>query len=211
MRAFQRPRSFLSALRADERGVTLTELAVAMLVTGIMAAAFIAIMLSVNQMVIGETERSTNNDQARLAVEQLDREIRSGNILYDPAAEAVPDYSLRIYTQANATTRTPSYQCVQWVLEDRQLLRRFWPPGNPAAVSGWRTIADGLVNVDEGVPAFALDPEPVRGGRTLDVVFLVNNRLEQRGEQTIRIQTSITGRNTTFGFSPTSCTPAPTI
>ena len=194
---------------AGERGITMPELIIAMAVTSIMATAFVGIMISVQDNVIGQEERTRNNDQARLAIMQLDREIRSGNILYDPSTETDPFYSLRVYTQANAPTRDPAFQCVQWKIQDRKLLRRWWPAGAPTSASGWGTVAEGVVNVQEGVPAFALDPEAAKGSRTLDVTLMVSTKFDTGEAKTVRIQTSLTGRNTTYEFNEGACTPAP--
>ena len=204
-----RTRPSRGSIHADQRGMTLAELLIAMSVTMIVAVAITSITISVQGNVQRQTAASRNNDEARLAIMQLDREIRSGNILYDPGAEEDPHYGLRVYTQANASTRTPGFQCVQWVIRDRQLLRRWWPSGNPGSASSWAVIADGIVNDEMSVPAFALDTEPNRGARTLVVTLLVNNKLETYEGQTTRIQTSLTGRNTTYEFSTGACTPAP--
>lgn len=198
----------LRARAEGETGLTLAEVMVAAMVMGIVAAVFLSVLVSVQKGVGRQQERSQDNDQARLAVEQLDREIRSGNVLYDPEKESPAFYSLRVYTQANAPTRNPAFQCVQWLIQDQQLLRRSWPPGRPEDVSGWRVVAEGIVNVEEGVPAFVLDPDPSKGGRTVDITILVNNRLAGQPGQTIRIQTAITGRNTSYGFPEGVC-PAP--
>jgi type II secretory pathway pseudopilin PulG len=124
---------------AQEGGMTLAELMITLSLLLVTTAAFLTVLQSVQTGVIRQQERSMTNDAARLAIQRLDREIRSGNVLYDPAGEALASYSMRIYTQANAPTRNPAFQCVQWKIEDQQLLRRSWPSGRPEEVSGWGT------------------------------------------------------------------------
>ena len=193
----------------DERGFTLPELAITLSMLLVVTGTFLGVLDSVNRGVVRQQDRSISNDQARLAVERLDREIRSGYVLYNPADEVQANYSLRIYTQANATTRTPSFQCVQWLIEDQQLLRRFWPPGEPENVDAWRVVAENVVNVLEGQPAFALDPDPDKGGRTVDIILMVNSTPDDPTNRTVRIETSLTGRNTSYGFPVDVCDPAP--
>ena len=200
----------LDRLRREE-GMTITEVAVVLAMLLVVLGAFLTVLDSVNKGVVAQQERSTMNDEARLAIERLDREVRSGNVLYDPAAEVPANYSLRIYTQANATTRTPAFTCVQWKIEDRQLVRRSWPPGNPGAVSEWLLLADEIVNreLTPAVPAFALDPDPAKDGRTVDIMFMVDADPDDITTRPVRIQTSLTGRNTSFGAASDACSPIP--
>ena len=203
-----RLRNRFRALSGDQRGFTLAELMIVVMMLLVVTGTFLTILESVNGAIVRQQARSDTNDQLRAAVQQLDREIRSGNILYDPALETVP-YSLRVYTQANAPTRDVPFQCVQWKIEDRQLLRRFWPPENPGDVSDWRLLADHIVNEDVGTPAFDLDGDPNKAGRTLDVTLLANADFDTGRSRTVRIQTSLTGRNTSLGYPTTLCDPAP--
>ena len=199
-------------LSKGEAGMTLTEVLVAGATLAIVTGLFLTTVVTVQNQLGRQEERTRMNDQARLAVEQLDREIRSGNVLYDPQLE-VPatdaGYALRIYTQSNATTRTPPFQCVQWRIESQQLRRRSWPPGRPEDTSSWRTVADDVVNreLDPAVPAFGLDPAAALGGRTIDVTLLLDNDIADTTTSTIRIETSLTGRNT--GYPPDVCNPVP--
>jgi hypothetical protein len=173
---------------------------------------FMTVLETLNRGMQTQQERSIANDQARLAIERLDREIRSGNVLYNPAAETLANYSFRVYTQANATTRTPPFMCVQWqITTGNELQRRDWPPGEPENVSSWDVVATEVVNrtVTPAVPAFALDPDPVKAGRTLDVTFVVDVDTADASQKTVRIQTSLTGRNTSYGYSADVCEPVP--
>jgi hypothetical protein len=165
------------------------------------------VLESVNTNVVRQQERSEINDNLRLAVEQLDREIRSGNVLYDPALESPSFYSLRVYTQSNAPTA--GFRCIQWRIEDRQLIRREWPPGDPGSVSGWRVIAEDVVNRELNEHAFTLDPDPAKAGRTVEVTLVVDDDLTDADTSPVRIQTSLTGRNTSFDFPLNVCEPAP--
>src|SRR5262249_35270602 len=97
----------------EEQGFTLVAMTSALMLMLVVLVIFITVMVSVQGAVAKDQGRSASNDQARLAVEELDREIRSGNVLYDPSLEndpgngIYPNMSLRIYTQSNADTRNP--------------------------------------------------------------------------------------------------------
>ena len=64
--------------------------------------------------------------------------------------------------------------------------------------------------VSPQVRAFTIDPDAAKGGRTLDVVFLVNEDAVGHPTQTVRIQQSLTGRNTSYGFPQDVCEELPT-
>src|SRR5207247_761915 len=94
-------------LRSEE-GMTLVELAISLVVVAVVLTMVMVVLVGMEKIYAKENDRTQTNNQARLAVEELDREIRSGNVLYDPANESdaandvYPGMSLRIYTQSNA-------------------------------------------------------------------------------------------------------------
>ena len=202
-------------LRHEEDGLTLTELMVATLILGLVSGVFLTTLTSVQRSVVENDIRTRSNTQARLALETLDHEVRSGNVLYDPATSSDPYFRFKIYTQANATTRQPSpgYTCRLWrITSTGQLQTRWWPPLRPDLASEWRTAATGVVNklVTTPLNAFTLDPDPNKGGRTVNVVLLVNEDPQvdlTRG--TVRIQSALTGRNTSYGFPTGVCATEP--
>jgi type II secretory pathway pseudopilin PulG len=210
--------------------MTLAELAVTMMILGIVLAIIFGILFSVQRTLGREQDRSTNNDQARLAVEELDREIRSGNLLYDPQSAVLTQnptgdpsgMQLVIYTQTNATTRNPGNRCVQWKVTNEtsttpdQLQRRDWSSVDPLnSVSSWRVIAEDVVNNDPTksgrggpVPAFTLDhSQSSFGDRNIKVDILVNHN--PASGKTVEIVDSVTGRNTEFGYPNTVCQTVP--
>jgi len=208
----------LRGLVRGEQGLTLVELFVAMFIMGIVLLVFGSVLASVQRGVVTQDKLSQTLDQARLALEQLDREIRSGNVLYDPAEEnngrtscsgCLPGYTLRVYTQSNAVARG-NYMCTLWQVDSQaQLLTRMWPPNDLGDATPWRVVATGIVNRDLSEPAFALDPDPLKGDRTVNVSFAVNTDLAHRPTQTVRVQASLTGRNTSYGYPVSVCDTVP--
>jgi type II secretory pathway pseudopilin PulG len=200
--------------------MTFVELMISMLLLGIASAIFLSVLASVQKGFERQSGRSINNDQARLAMEQLDHEIRSGNLLYDPALESdpgngiYPGMSLRIYTQVNADIRDPGNQCVQWRILNGQLQNRYWATtwreDPDTEVSPWQVIAEGIanLNVSPQVSAFTLDPDPAKGGRTIVITLLVNNNPALSGSN-VSISQSVTGRNTEFGYPSSVCEDVP--
>jgi prepilin-type N-terminal cleavage/methylation domain-containing protein len=205
----------LSTIRRldDERGVTLVELVVAMAILSIVMLVLTTTLSSIQRAVVEEDVRMRLNDQARLAVQSIDRLVRSGNILYDPVDESGNDpysvtatgYMFRIYTQAEQSA-AQSARCAVWLLNDQQqLLYRTWPILEPENASTWRIVAESVVNRDLNDPAFTLDA----AGRTISVNFYVNPDLAHRPQATQVVSASLTGRNTSFGYPVQLCSELP--
>lgn len=188
-------------LRA-ERGLTLVEIAIAGLVSAILFGAVAAILVTVQGAVNDEQTRSTGNDQVRLAIEQLDRELRSATMIY-----GIDAHTLLAATRSNEPTA--GQRCVQWRVEDGKLERRAWPIGNPAAASGWRVVAEHIVNREPSIAETTFElvgPTTPDGGETVEVAILANENLDGDPGATVGLETTIHGRNVPSG---PSATPAP--
>jgi hypothetical protein len=199
----------------EESGMGLGEVMISMTVMVVVIAILLSTLTAVQKLASRTDSKGINNDQARLAMIQLDREIRSGNVLYDPATESPSGFVLRIYTQSNANIRTPSpgYVCRLWRVNDEEELQsRYWPPNQPEDATPWITVATGIVNriMSPTVTAFSrTDVASATGGRVINIVLMVNNAYANRPEETVRIETSITGRNTSYGFPVNVCSSTP--
>ena len=71
--------------------MTLVELVVAMGILSIVLLVMTTTLSSIQRAVVEEDVRGRLNDDARLAVQSIDRLVRSGNILYDPVDESGND------------------------------------------------------------------------------------------------------------------------
>jgi type II secretory pathway component PulJ len=206
-------RLFRSIQRGGEEGLTLPEVMVNLVVMGIVLTAFLAILATVQREMVRERDRTSTEDQARLAVEAVDREVRSGDVLYNPSFEPSPTvagYGFRVYTEANAPTRNGGNPlCVQYRVSGGNLLRRSWPSGNTAAATAWRTVALNIVNT---TAPFSLDSgytqltSSATGGRTLHVTLKVNAKPGNPQSKDVVIQESVAIRNIGTGDP---CTPVP--
>ncbi len=183
--------------------MTVVELAVTMAVLSAVVVILVGILDVVQRGVVKAGSRSRNLDEARVAVRQIDRQIRSGNVLYTPEDGGM---SLRIYTQANGVQK-----CVQWRVLGRQLRWRSWTTtwvvdGN---VSAWKVAADDVANAaSPAVPLFALDTSQPEFGQRVMKVAIVTRNSERAGEP-VRVDLSVTGRNTHYGYSSSVCDQVP--
>jgi prepilin-type N-terminal cleavage/methylation domain-containing protein len=203
-----------------EDGMTLVELLVATMILGIVMIVVSSVFASVERSIVLQNNLSTTLDQGRLVLEQLDRELRSGNVLYDPSLEnngvasctgCVAGYTLRIYTQSNADTSS-GYRCELWKIDtSKQLLVRTWAPDDPTGPSttDWRVVATGVVNRTLGTAAFSLDPDSLKASRTLDITLSMNNDYTNHPTQTETLREALTGRDTSYGFPSNVCASVP--
>jgi type II secretory pathway component PulJ len=192
--------------------MTLPELLVAMSIMSLVSVVFLSTLASVQRSVVRSAEWQANNDDARVAVETIDRQLRSGAVLYSPQ-NGGSDFTA--YTQSNAPTfQTPEYsgaRCVQWRVSSGTLQTRWWQSQfagdwtgsvGPPNATGWRTIVQDVVNYvsPNNQPVFVLDPDPLKGNRTVNVVLLINSAPTHANE-TVRIQAALTARNTSSALA----------
>jgi type II secretory pathway component PulJ len=197
--------------------MTLPELVVAMSIMSLVSVVFLSTLASVQRSVVRSAEWQANNDDARVAIETIDRQLRSGAVMFSPqAVDGNTGAGFTVYTQSNAPTFrvTGTYsgaRCVQWRVSGRTLQTRWWRSqyagdwgsGGVQApnTTGWRTIVTNVVNyiAPNNQPLFVLDTDPLKGGRTVNVVLLMNSSTT-RANETVRIQAALTARNTSSGL-----------
>jgi hypothetical protein len=170
----------------------------------------------------------------RLGVSQIDRQVRSGNVIVDPESETVATsgvekfYSMRILTQESGRER-----CAQWRVIDSDgdgfgnLEFRTWDPAYDAVldVTPWGVVAHNIIDVgihptsslqilpdDESTwPPFWVDK--TLGTRTEAQFVRITLRLKAPGQDEdssiAAVTTVITGRNTIFGYPSSSCSKVP--
>jgi type II secretory pathway pseudopilin PulG len=194
----------------DERGISLVEVMLATAILGIVMLVFTTTLASMQQAVVAEDVRNRLNDQARLVLADLDRQVRSGNLLYDPAVETATvqpfgvdaeGFMFRVYTQTKYQ-QSDDPRCALWLIDDdRRLLYRHWPVLDPDEATDWRVVAEGVVNRDTDTPAFSLDP----AGRTVTITIEANPALDSDPSATQTFSAALTGRNTSFGYPANVC------
>jgi prepilin-type N-terminal cleavage/methylation domain-containing protein len=196
----------------DQAGQTLVELMVSMAILGVVLAIFLGVLAWVQTALTRETTRSTTEDQIRLAMEAIDRDVRTATVLYDPAVETPTAYfGLRV---AHRNTNSTTIQCIQYRVENQVLERRTWTSGNLGSVSAWRTMAENVVNSTSSAAdrPFQLETTAAAGygstlgSRIVDVTFVVNAKSGSSTSNDVRLTSSMSIRNQTSGDP---CTPVP--
>lgn len=204
--------------RPADAGMTLAEMLVSMI---IFSVALVMIFGAVIAVMTVTKEAEGGGDaafSARQALAVIDRQVRSGNVLFSPADEVAhvatcQDMGLnkgscmRIFTQSNGTEK-----CVQWQVADDgdggyQLQMRSWEPTwqSTGGVTDWGVVARDLTLA---AAPFELDVGPggIYGERLLKVHLVARNAETGRD---VSIDASISGRNTSYGYTGSECVPVP--
>ena len=207
--------------RRGDDGFTLTEMLVAMMVFAVAIALVTTAMVKVQKYTANVQGSADANFQLRQAVAVIDRQVRSGNVLYSPANETSPSTCtasgtsagtcMRVYTQANGAQR-----CVQWqVVADpaspgtQKLRSRSWSPDwqTDNSFTGWHTDARNLVGTPSQAPFTLQGAVNAYSQRYLVVRFEAKD--PRRGNAPAVITDSLAGRNTNYGYDSGLCNPAP--
>ena len=205
--------------------MTLIEVLVSMgifaIVMAVVTSSLIILVRTMNEVQVTADAQS----EIRLGLAEMNKQMRSGNVLFSPSDEpawvdsCVADKPadrgscMRIYTQTNRVPR-----CVQWQVLDvttgkagGAILRtRDWSPDwqTTADVSDWRTTARGL-SLDTTALPFTLVQDATNeayGRRLLDVNLLA---WDAERKKNTTIESSISGRNTSYGYDSGQCLPVP--
>ncbi|WP_084078239.1 type II secretion system protein J [Demequina sp. NBRC 110057] len=214
--------------RDAEAGYTLTELLIAMAIfSGLMVMIF-SLMITMMHQAEDNLGRTRAVEQARLGISQIDRQIRSGNVIIDPASDGLTEsgvaqnYSLRVFTQENGEDK-----CVQWRVAFPSASARFgdleyreWDAGDPTTATTWSVVASNVVrpsvspvdaNVEESWPPFWTDPRLPTGTRAQNVriTLRLSDPSANEDAKPASVTSVVTGRNTVFGYSPDYCSAIP--
>ena len=217
--------------RQRDAGWTLIELLVSMSIFAALIVIIFTFLLTYSQQTKDNLARSRAVDQMRLGLAQIDRQVRSGNVISDPASESQassgvpPYYSLRVYTQTDGV-----FQCVQWRVRfpeasDFGVLEfRSWKPSwqVTGGVSDWQTVARDVVKPDgtfsqgneTSWPPFFVESSEAEASsvaQTIRVTLRVKDPSQSVGSKPETLTSVLTGRNTVYGYPADSCALVPPL
>ncbi|ADG74724.1 prepilin-type cleavage/methylation-like protein [Cellulomonas flavigena DSM 20109] len=205
-----------------DRGTSLVELLVSMTLFATAMALIMGAAIEVLHVTKDAEGAAASVQNTRQALAMIDRQVRSGNVLFSPADEALhvstcqdlgalQGSCMRIFTQSNG-----SEKCVQWQVAPsatggtHELRMRSWSPTwqTTGGVSDWAVVARGLREPTSTSAPFVLDvgPAGIYGERLLRVHLVAIN--EASGKD-VSLDASISGRNTTYGYTGSECLPVP--
>lgn len=208
-----------------DAGMTLTELLVSMIVFSVaIGMVYSAVILTLQWS--RETQQSAEAvNELRQGLARIDRQVRSGNVLFSPEDEDTwvgtcqdggvgsnAGTCMRIFTQSNG-----DHKCVQWQLAPdpaggagRVLQMRSWETDwqSGGSVDPWSVIARDVHFVAGTTPM----PFTLEGASTPYKERMLRVHLEvmdERQNDPVQIASSLTGRNTSYGYDSGQCEPVP--
>ncbi len=213
--------------RREEGGFTLVELLVSMTIFSVLMAMILSLMITMMYQAKDNLGRQRAVEQGRLGLSQIDRQIRSGNLILDPLNDGVAEsgvpanYSLRIYTQEGGDD-----MCVQWRVkfppdsEYGALEYREWEPDDTSTATSWSRVASNLVapsatfaaTDSQSWPPFWVDTTLPTGtdAQNIRITLRLSDPDAKTGSKPQVLTSVITGRNTVYGYPSLTCNVVPT-
>jgi prepilin-type N-terminal cleavage/methylation domain-containing protein len=217
-------------LRRDhDEGFSLVELLVSMTIFSVLMMIVFSVLIKVSRDTGDAMSRGDQVEQMRLGLMQIDRQVRSGNVISDPNTETVassgvsPGYSMRVYTQTDGV-----FQCVQWRMVinggstvDGQLQYRSWDPAwrSTGDVRPWGVVARHLAslpaddpatpNVNESLPFQKNAAAAASKAQSIRVTLWHKSAGSAKNSKASAVTSVLTGRNTVYGYPADECSDIP--
>jgi prepilin-type N-terminal cleavage/methylation domain-containing protein len=189
-----------------DSGYSLVELLVVVVIFAGLLSIVFGVLINVERQTKDTLSREDQVGEARLGLAQIDRQVRSGNVVIDPATVGELPRSLRIYTQTDGVRR-----CVQWQVTSTGLRFRSWDPGWSyvvGTVDPWRVIAR-YVRSDAGAPVSFERVTAAANSQAQSIRVRLWLQAADAGGRPVEATTVLTGRDTIYGYSADVCSPVP--
>jgi Tfp pilus assembly protein PilW len=167
--------------RSDDRGTTVAELAVVMVVSSIVLALAVQFVISIARDANAATVTGHRVDSVRMALDGVERQVRSGDALYlESAGGPCQQYGsgsncLRVATEVDGTTSCVQLQLIPDASGDGSydLRTRSYSPtwASDGAIGAWRQVANSLAPPTTTTPPFTVGPQSGVGVQALTVEF----------------------------------------
>jgi prepilin-type N-terminal cleavage/methylation domain-containing protein len=199
-------------VRRDDSGMSLSELAVVMFVSAIVAALAAHFVITFARDANAATVTAGRVDSVRLALDTVERQVRSGDVLYvEPADSSCGTYGsggncLRVATEVDGTMSCVQFQLVPDPAGDGSydLRTRGYSPSwaSGGFVGAWRQVANGLAPPTSSVPPFTLEQQSGVGSQAVNVQFTASAATSASAP--IKLVATFVPRNAVYGSS-TAC------
>ena len=201
-------------MKSDDRGVTLVEMAVVMLVSGVILALAAQLLISVTRDTNTAIVAANRVDNVRLALDGVDRQVRSADVLYvEPAGGNCSAYTgggscLRVATEANGTTSCVQLQLIPDPSGDGSydLRSRSYSPSwaSNGVVGTWQQVTNDLAAPSSTAVPFSVAQQSGVGSQALTVQFTAASSGSSSSAAPIKLTATYVPRNALYSTS-TAC------
>lgn len=221
-----------NSAKRDDQGFSLVELLVSMTIFSVLMALIFSLFITMLNQSSDNLARTRSVEQARLGISQIDRQVRSGNVILDPANDGLteagvpPYYSLRVYTQENGDDKCAQWRVIFDTPSDKfgRLEFREWDAGAPSTSTNWSSVANNVeapsgsfvASDAQTWPPFWVDNTTATGttdtkAQNIRITLRMGDPESDPDAKPASVTSVVTGRNTVFGFSPDNCTAIPSV
>jgi len=221
-----------NSAKRDDQGFSLVELLVSMTIFSVLMALIFSLFITMLNQSSDNLARTRSVEQARLGISQIDRQVRSGNVILDPANDGLteagvpPYYSLRVYTQENGDDKCAQWRVIFDTPSDKfgRLEFREWDAGEPSTSTNWSSVATNVeapsgsfvASDAQTWPPFWVDNTTATGttdtkAQNIRITLRMGDPESDPDAKPASVTSVVTGRNTVFGFSPDNCTAIPSV
>lgn len=194
---------------AHSDGFTVVEVMVVSVLLLIALTMFGSVLYTIQRATDRQMEIAQANDGARLAIQEIDRQLRSGYVAAESVFSSAAD-SVVVYTEARMSSGSDLPSCVVWFLTTptasgvQGLWTRSWTASNTATSiafgsGNWRMVASGIVNSTvTGADAFNLAEILSTSGDVISQelkIRLLLNPSRVRTSQVTEIVSTLAARN----------------
>lgn len=171
----------ITRLVHDQRGITLPELLVALVISSIVGALAITVFVTANRADVYSQQDTAALDELRFATELITKEVRQARLVY---ADSTDTY-LHVWIDFNIDNQQDLNERVIWEVRtvggDTDLIRYSEDPNDPITL-----VAEGM----QPVAAFGYDPALPGIPRTITIQLTVdmNTAANTPGERVIQSQ-----------------------
>jgi hypothetical protein len=197
--------------RSDDRGTTVAELAVVMVVSSIVLALAAQFVIAIARDAHVATLTGNRVDNVRLALDSVERQVRSGDVLYLQTTGGVcrvygiGSNCLGVATEVDGTTSCIQMQLIPDASGDGSydLRARSYSPAwaSGGLVGVWRQVTNGLAPPTDVTPPFIIAQQSGVGVQAVTAEFAA---LQVRaGAAPIRLSGTYVPRNALYASSTT--------
>jgi prepilin-type N-terminal cleavage/methylation domain-containing protein len=179
-----------SVIGRDERGMTLPEVLVAMVISGLVTGVLLLGMVSVYRGQNFTQQDSSSLGALRTALDRFEKEVRQARVMYDDSTQKM----VHLWVDYDRDNQQDLSEQITWQLEDLGGDRAQLTRATEAAPSSPVVVARNLV-FDASAAEFEYNATPVEEATLIRVRFVARAAGSIAGQRTVRTEVRLRNAN----------------